>query len=101
MARMPYLQTRGDVWYVYRRVPADIRPFVNCEFIRASLKTGDKAEARRRVVRHIADTDNQFELIRSGQWPPVQPEDYLFFAREFATWLSEELAQAEPATGRR
>jgi integrase len=48
-----HLQKRGSTWHYYRRVPLHLVPIIGKSFIKKSLGTGDKSEARK--LRNLQD----------------------------------------------
>lgn len=66
VARIPYLQQRGNRWYFYRRVPGDVKSQIDAEFWRISLDTDSESEARIGVAAHTHRTNEMIAAARDG-----------------------------------
>lgn len=70
-ARLPSPIRIGKSYYAKRRVPKDLRPFFEGEFVSKTLGTADKVVAAQRFPAINAGIDKQFEGMRRslGHWP--------------------------------
>jgi integrase len=69
-----HIVLRNRVWHYYRRVPDEVRPFVELRWWRESLKTGDKREAEARA-RAIAVQHDQIIADVRGRTPRARFDD--------------------------
>lgn len=50
----------GGIWYYFRKVPKELVPVIGKRFIKRSLRTSDKAEAKKRRTVEEVRTDAYF-----------------------------------------
>lgn len=84
----PFRHPTTGAFYIRRKVPAELRPFIGHEFKR-SLKTGDPAEAKARFAQQWAESEALFARARAqaaGQ-NVLKPGDAAQLA---ARWFREE-----------
>ena len=75
MPSHPHLTRRGNVFWLRRKVPADLRDhYAPKTHIAFSLRTTDPKEALRVVRRETVKLDEAFEAIRTYRAAPVQSE---------------------------
>ena len=61
------LHRRGNIFYVRARIPLDLHKFFGqTQEIKRSLKTSDRAEARRRLRHELSRIQKQFDDLRKG-----------------------------------
>ena len=67
-----HLMKRGDTWYYKRRVSQHLVPVVDQTFIRRSLKTSDRAEAKKLRAIEDVKTDALFDAAEkeAAKLPP-------------------------------
>ncbi|MCY7280450.1 MAG: hypothetical protein LH610_06050 [Sphingomonas bacterium] len=88
--RLPNPFALSGIYYVRRRVPKDLRPFFNGEFVMRSLTTRDPVEAAQKFPAANALVDAQFASMRQshGTWPSA-PHDQ---QRQFDAMIDSYLA---------
>lgn len=64
MAHYPNLWRRNSVYYLRKRVPADLAPVLGKTHIVRSLKTRDKRTAEGRYGMELGAVERQFEHLR-------------------------------------
>jgi len=66
-----HLSRRNGIWYYFRKVPKELVPIVGKRFIKRSLRTSDKAEAKKRRTLEEVKTDAYFaECVAKMAGPP-------------------------------
>jgi len=65
LARYPNLFLREGVWWIRKRVPADLRHVDQRWQVRRSLRTGEKRVALREYPARLAEIEAEFDRLRS------------------------------------
>lgn len=95
-----YLAQRGSTYYFRRAIPAELRPALGgrAEFM-LSLRTKDRAEAKRRVPAHTIATDAELDRARAalGNGPaenaPEKPAERVSARAAALMQVRDEIAQ--------
>jgi hypothetical protein len=64
--RVPYLYTKRGVFYLQKRVPADLQHRYGRPFIRKSLRTKDPKQANRLASSLVDDLEREWLDLRFG-----------------------------------
>jgi len=95
-----YLAKRGATYYFRRAIPAELRPAFGgrAEFM-VSLRSKDRAEAKRRIPAHTVETDKLLadaarSLAAKPAAAPMPPRSAAQIERERTRWEADQL-QAE------
>jgi hypothetical protein len=72
MAR-PWQHPRTGIFWLRKRVPADLVPIVNRREEKRTLGTRDPAEAKKRHAEALAELERRWEQLRSEREPKPEP----------------------------
>ncbi len=90
--RVPYLYTKRGVFYLQKRVPADLQHQYGRPFIRKSLRTKDPKQANRLANSLVDGLDREWLDLRFGISEETPASDLLFLQREQVILLSDACA---------
>lgn len=73
LAKYPGLYRRGNIWYVRKRVPVDVREYFNAEHVKRSTKTEHQKKAIKLYHNIMQEFEGEFEAERLAHKP--EPSD--------------------------
>ena len=80
--RVPYLYTKRGVFYLQKRVPADLQHRYGRPFIRKSLRTKDPKQANRLASSLVDGLEREWIDLRFGISEETPASDFLLLQRE-------------------
>ena len=86
--RGPYLYTKRGVFYLQKRVPADLQHRYGRQFIRKSLRTKDPKQANRLASSLVDGLKREWLDLRFGISEETPASDLLLLQREKESMLS-------------
>jgi len=86
--RVPYLYTKRGVFYLQKRVPADLQHRYGRPFIRKSLRTKDPKQANRLASSLVDGLEREWLDLRFGISEETPASDLLLLQREQEILLS-------------
>ena len=90
--RVPYLYTKRGVFYLQKRVPADLQHRYGRPFIRKSLRTKDPKQANRLASSLVDGLEREWLDLRFGISEETPASDLLLLQREQEILLSDACA---------
>ena len=90
--RVPYLYTKRGVFYLQKRVPADLQHRYGRLFIRKSLRTKDPKQANRLASSLVDGLEREWLDLRFGISVETPASDLLLLQKEQAILLSDACA---------
>ena len=90
--RVPYLYTKRGVFYLQKRVPADLQHRYGRPFIRKSLRTKDPKQANRLASSLVDGLEREWLDLRFGISEETPASDLLLLQREQKILLSDACA---------
>ncbi|MDC3020830.1 tyrosine-type recombinase/integrase, partial [bacterium] len=90
--RVPYLYTKRGVFYLQKRVPADLQHRYGRPFIRKSLRTKDPKQANRLASSLVDGLEREWLNLRFGISEETPASDLLLLQREQEILLSDACA---------
>ena len=90
--RVPYLYTKRGVFYLQKRVPADLQYRYGRPFIRKSLRTKDPKQANRLASSLVDGLEREWLDLRFGISEETPASDLLLLQREQEILLSDACA---------
>ncbi|SFL99953.1 site-specific integrase [Methylorubrum salsuginis] len=85
----PHLHPRSRVYWLRKRVPAELVAVVGRREITFSLKTRDPEEAKRRYAEELLKLEHQWASLRKGKRTLTEREAHDVAAEIFDHWLAE------------
>ncbi|KLK94142.1 hypothetical protein AA309_05375 [Microvirga vignae] len=83
----PFKHPRTGIFWLRKRVPADLVPVLGRREVTRSLDTRDPAEAKRRHMQALAEIEAQWTNLRAGPRPLTEREAHGLAETVFENWL--------------
>lgn len=74
MSKISHLITRNKQFYYFIRIPADLKQYFQCTFLKRSLKTSDKTKAKEDATPLEYQVSKTFRMLRSGLLSETQAD---------------------------
>jgi len=84
----PHKHSKTGVYWVRKRVPADLVPVVDKAEVTRSLGTKDAAEAKRRHRDAVAEIEEQWANLRGGEQTLTEREAHALAVTIYENWLA-------------
>ncbi|KQO90866.1 integrase [Methylobacterium sp. Leaf90] len=88
----PQLHPRSGVYWLRKRVPADLVALIGRREVTLSLQTKDPAEARARYARELARLEQRWAGLRAGSRSPTEVEAHALAVAVHEAWLERHRA---------
>ncbi|KQT61694.1 integrase [Methylobacterium sp. Leaf456] len=84
----PWKHPKTGVYWLRKRVPADLKPFVGRVEVTLSLKTKDPAEAKQRILAALAELEARWANLKVGPRTLSEREAHELSAPAYERWLA-------------